>query len=270
MLDLYDSLLDQITIVHGPHELLHRYFVVADEIAHRAGVRIRIHTDFHRLVELNRRHQSSWTPMSPIFDPQVSRLRSDTSFWTEAVDDAGNTVATHAQRLFVWPRTALEDEVKALRVFYADPAPHVAEGEAVAVTAPVAKEITGRSICGGSLWTHPAWRERGLTRIMPRISRAYGYTRWAPDYIWAFVEPKVHAMGVPRALGPYVVEDGFRLKLAFRGEFHSLIMWMTAQAMLTDVQSIVDQETEVTERLIEIPTMRRSLDLPAQGISTRS
>lgn len=270
MLDLYDSLPDQITIVHGPHELLHRYFAIADEITRQAGVQIRIHADFRRLVELNRRYQSSWTPMSPIFDPQVSRLRSDTSFWVEAVDEAGNTVATHAQRLFVWPRTVLEDEVKALRVFYADPGPHVAKGESVVVTAPVAKEITGRSICAGALWTHPAWRQRGLTRIMPRISRAYGYTRWAPEYIWAFVEPKIHAMGVPQALGPYIVEDGFRLKLAFRGEFHSLIMWMTVEAMLKDVQSIVDQATGVTERLIEIPSIRRSRDLPVHGISTRS
>jgi hypothetical protein len=158
----------------------------------------------------------------------------------------------------------------ALRVFYADPAPHVAEGESVAVTAPVAKLITGRSIYGGALWTHPAWRQRGLTRIMPPISRAYGYTRWAPDYIWAFVEPKVHAMGVPQALGPYIVEDGFRVKLAFRGEFHSLIMWMTAQAMLKDVRAIVDQAANVTERRIEMPSIMRSPDLPVQGISTRS
>lgn len=270
MLDFDESLADQITVVHGPYDLLTRYFAVAGEIARQAGVRIRIHSDFRRLVEINALYRASWTPMSPMFDPQVSRLRPDTSFWVEAVDEAGNTVATHAQRLFVWPHSTLADEVKALRVFYADPASHVAAGETVVVTAPVAHEITGRSIYGGALWTHPAWRQRGLTRIMPRISRAYGYTRWAPQYIWAFVEPKIHAMGVPKALGPYVVEDGFRVSLAFRGEFHSLIMWMTAQAMLDDVQSIVDQAAAVTERLIEIPRISRSPDLAVQGISTRS
>jgi hypothetical protein len=269
MLDLYESLLDQITVVHGPYDLLQRYFAVAEQLARDAGVHIRVHADFRRLVELNARYRASWTPMSPMFDPQVSRLKPETAFWLEAVDEAGNTVATHAQRLFVWPHTTLEEEVKALRVFYADPAPHVAEGESVVVTAPVAKEITGRSIYGGALWTHPAWRQRGLTRIMPRISRAYGFTRWAPDYIWAFVEPKIHAMGVPQALGPYIVEDGFRVQLAFRGEFHSLIMWMTAQAMLEDVRSIVDQAA-VTDRLMEIPRIRRSPDFAVQGISTRS
>lgn len=34
MLDTCGSLLDQITVVHGPYDLLQRYFAVADEITH--------------------------------------------------------------------------------------------------------------------------------------------------------------------------------------------------------------------------------------------
>jgi hypothetical protein len=270
MLDLYEPLLEQLTIVHGPYELLHSYFSIADEIVREAGITIRIHSDFRRLVELNRRHQASWTPMSPMFDPSVSRLRLDTAFWCEAVDARGQTVGTHAQRLFVWPNTTLEDEVKALRVFYADPAPHIAAGEHVTVTAPIAKRITGRSIYGGALWTHPDWRQRGLTKILRRISRAYAYTRWAPDYIWAFIEPKIVAMGIPQATGPFIAEDGIRLKLAFRGEFISYIMWMTPETMLDDLQAVVDQATDASERLMEIPKMTRSPDFSDHGISTRS
>lgn len=81
MLDLRESLLDQITIVHGPYDLLQRYFAGADEITRRAGVQIRFHTDFRRLVELNSGHQASWTPMQPAFDPTHSRLRPDAAFW---------------------------------------------------------------------------------------------------------------------------------------------------------------------------------------------
>ncbi|HXY99071.1 MAG TPA: hypothetical protein VEI03_03660 [Stellaceae bacterium] len=269
MLDLYDSLLDQITIVHGPHELLHRYFVVADEIARRAGVRIRIHSDFRRLMELNRRHQSSWKPMQPAFDPAHSRLRPDASFWVEAVDDTGMTVATHAQRLFVWPSTTLEEEVCSLRLFYADPEPHIAAGESMVITAPIGKRMTGRAMFGGALWTHPDWRRRGLVRIVPRIARAYGYTRWAPDYIFAFVEAKLAGI-VPHASGPYTVEPGLISRISFREDFPAVIMWMTADRMLWDMIALITQETTERERLMEMPRTNSSPDFLDHGMSARS
>lgn len=269
MLDTCESLLDQITIVHGPYDLLRRYFAVADDITRRAGVQIRIHTDFRRLVELNSRHQSSWTPMQPAFDPAHSRLRPDAAFWVEAVDEAGMTVATHAQRLFVWPTTTLEEEVRSLRLFYADPAPHVAAGESMVITAPIAKRMTGRAMYGGVLWTHPDWRRRGLVRIVPRIARAYGYTRWVPEYIFAFVEAKLSGI-VPHASGPYTVEPGLISRISFRDEFPAIIMWMTAETMLRDMTELVAQEAADSERLMEMPRMNSSPDLSVHGMSARS
>lgn len=269
MLDLDESLLDQITVVHGPHALLNRYFAAAEEIARGAGVRIRIHGDFRGLVELNRQHQSSWTPMSPMFDPAHSRLRADTAFWVEAVDHDGHTVATHAQRLFVWPETTLEDEVRSLRVFYADPSPHVAAGEYITITAPIAKRMTGRTMYGGVLWTHPDWRRRGLVRILPRISRAYGFTRWLPDFMWAFVEQKVRRMGIPHASGPFTVEEGMVFRLGFREEFPGIVMWMTPADLLADIAAIVAQAAAASERPIDRPRIATPLRSD-HGISTRS
>jgi hypothetical protein len=269
MLDLYESLLDQITIVHGPYDLMHSYFAVAERLANEAGVQIRFHTDFRRLVEINRLHQSSWTPMQPAFDPAHSRLRPDAAFWVEAVDRDGRTVATHAQRLFVWPTTTLEEEVRSLRLFYADPVPHVAAGESMGITAPIGKRMTGRAMYGGVLWTHPDWRRRGLVRLVPRIARAYGYTRWAPEYIFAFVEAKLAGI-VPKASGPYTVEPGLISRISFRGEFPAVIMWMTAETMLRDMAALVDQETTDSERLMEMPRTKTSPDRLVHGMSARS
>ena len=83
MLDLNEGVFEQISIVHGPYDLLYRYFTTAEQLARDAGVYIRIHADFHRLVELNERYRSSWTPMSPMFDPSQSRLRPETAFWLD-------------------------------------------------------------------------------------------------------------------------------------------------------------------------------------------
>ena len=269
MLDLYESLLDQITITHGDYRLFRRYFIAAEEFARRAGVHIRINTDFHRLVELTRRHRESWTPIQPGFDPAHSRIRPDTAFWVEALDEDGNTVATHAQRLFVWPNTTLEDEVRSLRIFYADPAPHVMAGESMEITAPIGKLMTGRAMWGGVLWTHPDWRRRGLVKIVPRIARAYGYTRWAPEYIFAFVEAKLAGI-VPHASGPYTVEPGLISRIGFRGEFPAIIMWMKAATMLDDMESLVAQQWADSERLIDIPSTRGAPDLSVHGMSARS
>src|SRR5256885_15438757 len=68
-------LLDQITLLHGPHDLLGRFFLIADTAARDRGVKLRLRADFDGLVELHRRHRESWTAKSPIFDPAPSNLR---------------------------------------------------------------------------------------------------------------------------------------------------------------------------------------------------
>src|SRR5580693_1051495 len=53
---MYDnprSLLDQITLMHGPHDLLRRYFPLADAAARDWGLRLRLRSDFAALIALN-------------------------------------------------------------------------------------------------------------------------------------------------------------------------------------------------------------------------
>lgn len=77
---MYDNprnLLDQITLTHGPHDLLARYFLMADAAAREWGLRLRLRSDFDALMELNRENPDSWPPLSPAFDPAHSNLRID-------------------------------------------------------------------------------------------------------------------------------------------------------------------------------------------------
>ena len=265
-------LLDQITLLHGPHDLLGRFFLIADTTARDQGVKLRLRADFDGLVELNRQHRESWTPMSPIFDPEQSNLRIDSAFWLEAYDDEGNTVAAHAARLFDWPKTNAVDEIRALRVFYDDPSPHIAAGESVELDGAAVAHIKGRNVYGGALWVRPDYRRRGLTTIIPRISRAYAFTRWDTEFHWSFVEPKTHTFGVPHASGPFHVEDRMpvTLRLRFRGLFPSYLMWMSAGEMLDDVADFVAQPTLESSRRMEIPSTNKSLPERRQGMSSRS
>lgn len=265
-------LLDQITLLHGPHDLLGRFFLIADTAARDQGVKLRLRVDFEGLVELNRQHRESWTPMSPIFDPAQSSLRIDSAFWLEAYDDDGDTVATHAARLFDWPETTVVDEIRSLRVFYDDPAPRVADGERVELDGAAVAHIKGRNVYGGALWVRPDYRRRGLTTILPRISRAYAFTRWDSEFHWSFVEPKTHTFGVPHASGPFHVEDSMpvTLRLQFRGLFPSYVMWMRTAEMLDDTADFVLQTTFESSRRMERLSTNRSLPDRRQGMSSRS
>src|SRR6266700_2750852 len=263
-------LLDQITLLHGPHDLLGRFFLIADTAARDRGVRLRLRADFEALVALNERNRDSWPALAPVFNPEFSNLRLGSAFWLEAVDDKEETVATHAARFFDWEYTTLAAELRSLRVFYENPAPRVAAGEVIEVEAPSAALIRGRVTYGGAVWVHPDFRGKGLAALMPRISRAYAYSRWDTAWTWGLVEHKTHAKGLVRANGPYEVEDSVLLRMAFRGDLPLLLMWMGRDAMLSDIAGIVDQATVDSWRRIERPSTKRSEPARRPGISSRS
>jgi hypothetical protein len=263
-------LLDQITLLHGPHDLLSRYFLIADQAARDCGVRLRLRSDFDALLELNRENRDSWPPLLPICDPAHSNLRIDSAFWLEGVDDRGETVVTHFARFFDFAGTNLIDEMRSLRVQYEDPRPHLKAGEAFLVDAPPASVVRGHTMYGGGVWVRPEWRRHGLTKIVPRISRAYAYTRWDTAFTWGFVEPKTHAFGLSRAYGPYQVHEGVTLRTPVRGDLPLVLLWMDSATMLDDVARIVDQATNESLRRIDMHMTNRSSPEPRHGISSLS
>ena len=240
---MYDnprSLLDQITLVHGPHDLLSRHFRMADAAARDWGLRLRLRSDFDELIELNRENRDSWPPLSPAFDPAHSNLRIDSAFWLEAIDHRGETVVTEIARLFDFKNTNLVEELRSLRIYYENPAPHLAAGERVEIDAPPATAVRGRTMHGGAIWVRPDWRRNGLTRIISRVCAAYALTRWDTAFTWGLVEPRLHAGGLSQAYGPHAVAEGVMLHLAFRGDLPAVLIWMSAEALLADLARSVD------------------------------
>jgi hypothetical protein len=240
---MYDnprSLLDQITLVHGPHDLLARQFVMADAAAREWGLRLRLRSDFDALKALNREHADTWPPLSPIFDPAHSSLRIDSAFWLEGIDDRGDTVVTESARYFDLGTSDAVEEIRSLRLFYADPAPHLAGGERVDIDAPAASVVRGRTMHGGSIWVRPDWRRNGLTRIISRVCAAYALTRWNTDFTWGFVEPRMHAAGLSQAYGPHDAADGLTVRLAWRSNLRLVLIWMSAEALLADMARSLD------------------------------
>jgi GNAT superfamily N-acetyltransferase len=237
------SLIDQMTLVHGPRELLKRYFLITDEALRARGIRLRLRTDFEQLVEINHQHRDSWPAFIPMFDPAHATLRIDDSFWIEALDESGCPVATHAGRLYDWDATTLEAELTSLRAFFRDPRPHLANGDSIAVQAAAARRIRGRVMGGGAVWVRPDHRGKGLATLVPKVSRAYALTRWNILGGWAVMEPRIRDQGLARRHG-FSEEEMivFRLK-AWRDHLPMLLLWITREEAFAHIAAVVDSGT---------------------------
>jgi len=236
-------LIDQVTLAHGPRELLKRYFLIVEEALRARGIRMRFRTDFEQLVEINHQHRDSWPAFIPMSDPAHATLRIDDSFWVEGVDETGCPVVTHAGRLYDWEDTTLEAELTSLRAFFRDPEPHLARGDAIRVNAPAAKRIRGRVMGGGAVWVRPDHRGKGLATLVPKVSRAYALTRWNILGNWAVMEPRIRDLGLAARQG-FNQEEMivFQLK-AWRDHLPMLLVWMTREDAFAQIAAVVDAET---------------------------
>jgi hypothetical protein len=225
---------------HGPQDLFERYFTDVEDLLFERGLQIAVSFDFEKLVRVNSEHRASWPPLLPFSNPAFNRLDRENAFWLDVQDHRGDTVMTHCGRLFEWSGTTLEQEIKSLRLFYMQPMPHAAAGEVIEIVdAPSASQISGRVLLTSAAWVHPDLRRHGLTKIVPRVSRAYAYARWRTSYTICFVEPKFHAVGVTRAYGDYHVEEGVIFPLRGRGKVQYMLLWMTTDTMVREIVGLV-------------------------------
>jgi len=177
---------DQLDIKFGPLEALGRYVLRADRMLRDNGIRVSLCTDFGEFVETNRRKRNrDWFSPLPCFSPQYATLDERNAFWLKGVNAAGDTVMSHAIRLYVWPNTTLKAEIESLRLLY-DVVPDApnARGEA---TAPTAARMSGRVGLMGSLWLDPDYRGGKLASTISPLTRAVALARWRPDYCCSIV-----------------------------------------------------------------------------------
>lgn len=116
--------------------------------------------------------------INPTFDPRVSDLSAQNSFWLRVTDQTDTPVACIANRLFVtddyvevirswrlWYDRGLT-AIRPLNIVLPDDLPF----------------IDGRIGHHGGLWVHPDHRKRGLSFVLPRLTRALSLVRFRPDW----------------------------------------------------------------------------------------
>jgi hypothetical protein len=271
---MYDSalnILDQAALIHGPRNLLARYIAYADDTARELGVRLRFSRDFDRLLALNRQHADSWPALPPLFDPKVSTIAADSAFFVEGIDDLGDTVVTSAARLYDHGDRSLAADLRSLRVFYDDPAAHLAAGETVEVTTPTAEYICGRVTYSGAVWVRPDFRRHGFTKIVPRLTRSYAMTQWNTPMFWMVITQQLDQIGVTRAYGSWHIDGRIAVHMpALPERLEFLFGSMGQDTLIRDIAGSIDHIVVGTSRWMDNPIAKTSPLAARQGISTRS
>jgi hypothetical protein len=233
------SLFSQITVTHGPAPLLGRSLLKAEDAALRRGVRLSF-ASLNDLLQLNRNNRDTWLPLISLFDPTLNDLSEDQAFCILGSNKDGEIVAAQAGRLYDWPDTSYHEEASNLRLLYTNPSRSKLPDEGCRVSALAAKGITGRVLFSGAAWYRPDYRGCGLVEILPRIARAYAYTRWNTDCTVTMMSETNFKKGVFPRNGYRNAEWDVQLINSRMGTIRFVLLWIKPDEMLDDLGSFLD------------------------------
>lgn len=219
---------DQVTLVHGPHQTIGRFILLADAATRRRGVYLSLEDDFDALLELNEANRRHWHPLAPTFDPRYG-AHAGNGFWICGRNEDGEPVLTQVVRHFDMHDTTLAAELESLRVFYVDPQRQSGTAEACAASAPTARKITGSVVYSGGTWFRPDFRGHGLASIVPRLGRSIALSRWNTDHAFSLVLRKLVDKGIARRYGFRSVEYAIDWRNSAAGEHLEFALVSIAQ-----------------------------------------
>jgi GNAT superfamily N-acetyltransferase len=250
--------------------LARRFLELAAAQAGECGISLERRHDMATLAAVNRANRDSWPPLIPMFDTAHSALTPETALWVDASNERGETVGTYAARFFSWPNSTLAAEAHALRIFYADPAPHLARGEFIEFADDVPSAmISGRTAATGALWIRPDYRRLGLTKILSRVCKAYAFELWEPSQFWSIANAVHLQSGVARAWGSLKFSRGAWLCLGDL-DLSVALSVQERERFLADIAKDLRHGVIESSRLTVTALTNTVEPRPRQGMRSRS
>jgi GNAT superfamily N-acetyltransferase len=203
------------------------------------GLGISIEHDFAAFAAATPLMEDYRGGVNPAFDPRCNDMSPERSFWLKVVDGEDRLVSCIAGKLF--RVTSLYPMIESLAVWYDnDPSvPHA--DEPVEMLSETPRAIAGTVSMTGRLWTHPRWRNRGLSSYLPLLARSMFLARYAVDFHFGFVALPLVRKNLPvLRYGFPRVERCFRVLqrgLAEPIELH--LVWMSRAELVADVEDAV-------------------------------
>src|SRR5262245_65704050 len=124
-------------------------------------------------------------------------------------------------------------------MFYDAPDKSKNTHERCIVTALAAKGVTGRVVFSGAAWYRRDYRGKQLVEILPRLSRAYAYTRWRSDCTITMMTEAVVKGGVFPNNGYRNIEWDVRMQNTGLGDRRLTWHWTQQDEMLTRLAAFV-------------------------------
>jgi hypothetical protein len=243
--------LEEILIDYGPRNLLAPFFLWAAEACRMRGVELEF-VSMEALVQANRDNSDTWLPLFPAFNPDFGCNNED-AFAIIGRNADGDIVVTQAARFYNMAGSNFFDEMQSLRFCYADVGAREAAGEHCTMTAERAREIEGRVLYSGGGWYRRDYRKKGFFEILPRLSRAYAFTKWNTDVTMTLMTDKVFAGGNAQKAGYKNVDWAVDLKNSPLGDIHAAVLWMDTDYVFADLREYCSQialTSELGDRLL--------------------
>ena len=102
--------------------------------------------------------------------------------------------------------------------------------------AETAFNIRGRVAFSGAGWYRPDFRGKFLSLVMPRISRAYAFTRWSTDYTTSMFQDTVLAGGMTERCGYKNVDWHVQVRGSPMGDIKFAFVWMESDELIDDLR----------------------------------
>lgn len=243
------ELINEVTVEHGPMDLLGRFFLKADLAARQRGVTLTFGS-LDELVDANRRNRDSWLPLVATFDPDVGGITSDNSICVFGRNAGGEIVTTQAVRVFHWKQESFADACTNLTLFYADPTHSKGATEQCTVTAQKAFQVSGSVSITGAGWCRPDYRGKLMTCVFPRVTRALALTRWNPSFLTCVMSDKVVAGGLPQRAGWKETHWDIQMLNSPIGNLRLGFFAMDGHEFLSDLADFIEQFDTFDERVI--------------------
>ncbi len=258
------NFLADVRIEHGPHQLLSRMFLRGDTLLRERGINLQF-APIEALLEVNRQNQDSWRALFPVFNPELGAVDATNSFALIGREASGRVIAAQGARLYRLGNRTFKQETDSMRLYYPNPARQALPGESCVITAPTAERLTGDVIFSGAVWYHPDYRRKGLTSILPRITKALSLTRWGCDTTLSFMVDKVVEGGTAPRAGYQHVEWDILMKNTMFGDARLALIWSNADELIQYFSGLlVSPETKVDTVIDQRPAHNNTATV-AQG-----
>ena len=244
------TILNDVTIDHGPQELLGPLFLRTEYAIRQFGVSLSFGS-LQRLAEVNANNRDSWAKLFSVYDPTYwPEDAGSNSFCLFANEPSGRSIATLAVRFYDWSTTSFYDEAVAMRAFSGNPSRPA--GRRCEVSALSSHRVTGRVALAGAVWVHPDWRKHPrLMALMPRFARAYCIARWNIDYYTLVMMEGVFKGGFTKKTGMLNVDWSIDLFGSPLGDLRLALLRMDRTELHDDLsRCLVELGSEIDRGVI--------------------